>query len=110
MIMLPVVVTFVPSSVIVESSIFWPVVNLAKRLVLPPTILVTPVPEPAQLPISTRHTVPDAFGKMIVLSVVGLATVRSVSKASAMEPSNNSPVAAKELWFTARLLLVKSPE
>jgi hypothetical protein len=37
-------------------------------------------------------TVPLTFGKVIVLSAVGLTTVRVVSKASAVEPSKMTDV------------------
>ena len=38
--------------------------------------------------LSCNTTVPVAFGNVIVLSAVGSATVRFVSYASAVEPSN----------------------
>lgn len=46
----PPIVTVVPLSVMIESPMAWPPVNLATLLVVPP-LVVTPPPTPAQLPV-----------------------------------------------------------
>src|SRR3989344_3782939 len=56
-------VTVVPSSEMVESPIAWEPVNLDNLLVVPP-VVVTPVPDPAQLPAATRQTSPEELGRV----------------------------------------------
>jgi hypothetical protein len=51
------------SSLIDPFPIVWAAVNLADRLVVPETGAVTPVPDPAQLPVS-KQSVPVASGNV----------------------------------------------
>src|SRR5690606_34236578 len=74
-------------------------------------------PAPIQLPLS-KQTVPDALGKVMVLSWVGSVTARVVSKPLAVAPSNTSgepPRISAALKLTAPVavrppLAVTNPE
>jgi hypothetical protein len=68
----PPIVTVLPLSVIIESPMVVPAVNLASLFVVPPAV-VTPPPTPAQLPtvVHMLYVPAAAVGKLYVTLAVG---------------------------------------